>query len=110
MPVEKNAFPITGLSCASCAVSAESMVKAMPGVADVSVNFASASMQVVYDPAAVTPEAMHEVLSGVGYGLVLAAQQEAGQISDELKAQQLLAIRNRVFWSAVISAPWWLLQ
>src|SRR5215204_7538776 len=36
----KQTFPVTGMSCASCASSAESIVVAQPGVIGASVNFA----------------------------------------------------------------------
>ena len=43
-------FPVTGMSCASCASSAESIVVAQPGVVKAAVNFANTSLQVEYIP------------------------------------------------------------
>ena len=42
----KQNFPVTGMSCASCAASAESIVMAQPGVVRAAVNFANTSLQV----------------------------------------------------------------
>ena len=45
----KNTFPVTGMSCASCASSVESMLNSTEGVHKASVNFASSSVLVEYD-------------------------------------------------------------
>ena len=46
--VKKN-FPVLEMSCASCAMSVESMVRSIPGVEAASVNFASNLLNVEYD-------------------------------------------------------------
>src|SRR5574338_1087919 len=46
----KQTFPVTGMSCASCAASAETIVTTQPGVVKSAVNFANASLQVEYVP------------------------------------------------------------
>jgi len=43
VPTVKNTFPVLGMTCASCAGSAESIVKYEPGVIDASVNYATVS-------------------------------------------------------------------
>ena len=40
----KQNFPVTGMSCASCAASAESIVAAQEGVVNAAVNFANTSL------------------------------------------------------------------
>ena len=55
--VKKN-FPVLEMSCASCAMSVESMVRSIPGVEAASVNFASNLLNVEYDPVQVTPRAV----------------------------------------------------
>lgn len=42
--VKKN-FPVLNMTCASCAVSSESILKNQPGVVDVAVNYANATAQ-----------------------------------------------------------------
>ena len=46
----KKTFPVLGMTCASCAVSAESIVRYEPGVVSASVNFASGNLIVEYLP------------------------------------------------------------
>src|SRR5699024_33127 len=50
VPTVKKTFPVIGMTCASCAASAESMIKYTPGVVDASVNFATGNLTVEYLP------------------------------------------------------------
>ncbi|MNF99347.1 Copper-exporting P-type ATPase A [compost metagenome] len=46
----KNTFPVLGMTCASCAGSAESIVTYEPGVVSAAVNFATGNLTVEYLP------------------------------------------------------------
>src|SRR5690606_6243547 len=46
----KRVFPVLGMTCASCAGSAESIVKHEPGVVAASVNFGTGNLTVEYLP------------------------------------------------------------
>lgn len=46
----KETFPVIGMSCASCAISAENTIKDQSGVLSASVNFASSLLSVEYQP------------------------------------------------------------
>ncbi len=49
--INKESFPVTGMTCAACASSVESILTNTEGVAKASVNFASNSVLVEYDNA-----------------------------------------------------------
>lgn len=63
-------FPITGLSCASCASSAEKVLNHQPGVRKAKVNFASGTAFVEYEEVSTRPERLKEALQKVGYELI----------------------------------------
>ena len=44
----KKSFPVTGMTCASCAVSVESILSSLPGVTKAVVNFSTQQVQVEY--------------------------------------------------------------
>ncbi len=46
----KKSFPITGMSCASCANSVETTLKEEPGVVKAAVNYANSFASVEYIP------------------------------------------------------------
>ena len=43
-------LPVTGMTCANCALNIERVVKKMPGVKETSVNFASEQAAISFDP------------------------------------------------------------
>jgi Cu2+-exporting ATPase len=49
-------FPVTGMTCASCAASVESMVGAQKGVDKAEVNYASQSVKVAFHPDLIQPD------------------------------------------------------
>jgi Cu2+-exporting ATPase len=59
--VKKN-FPILNMTCASCAVSAESILRSQPGVLNVAVNYANATAQVEYIPTITDPNQLKAAL------------------------------------------------
>lgn len=59
------------MSCASCAVSVESILKTAPGVEDATVNFVNKKVAVSYHPSETSPARLQEAIRGIGYELVL---------------------------------------
>ncbi|MCU7547592.1 heavy metal translocating P-type ATPase [Chitinophagaceae bacterium LB-8] len=101
----KKTFPVTGLSCASCAASTESMVKSLPGVINAAVNFASSSLQVEYLPTVVTPQQMQSSVQSIGYDLVIEDTEEATETLEDLHHQKLLSLKQYTLWSVALSVP-----
>ena len=61
---------ITGMSCANCSAAVEDAVGDLPGVREVTVNFATDEGEVEYDPSETTLAAVYEAVSGAGYEAV----------------------------------------
>jgi Cu+-exporting ATPase len=66
---EKN-IKITGMTCASCVKAIEVALKDLDGVEDVSVNLATESAVVKFDPSKVSLEEITETIESIGYGVV----------------------------------------
>ncbi|MBS1558951.1 MAG: heavy metal translocating P-type ATPase [Bacteroidetes bacterium] len=101
----KKSFPVLNMSCASCAVSAESTVNTVNGVVNASVNFASGMLQVEYLPTVTTPQALQKAVQAVGYDLLLAdeaTQQETVEVLHEKKIHQL---KTKTIWALLLSLP-----
>jgi Cu2+-exporting ATPase len=99
----KESFPVTGMTCASCAASVESVLKHTQGVIDASVNFASSSVLVEYDKT-INPKNLQNALRGVGYDLIL-DMENSSDVQQELQQKQYQDIKNRTIWSAVLTLP-----
>ncbi len=65
-------LPVTGMTCANCAMTIERTLKRQAGVQDASVNFANEQAMVIYDPGVLSTTDLVDVVEGVGYGVVTA--------------------------------------
>jgi len=101
----KTSFPVTGMTCASCAASTESMVKSQTGVTYASVNFANSSLQVEYVPTIVNPEQIKASVASIGYDLMIEDSKEAKHALEELQQEKLQSLRQRTIWSVILSTP-----
>jgi len=101
----KETFALTGLSCASCAVSAASMVAALPGVMKANANFANATLLVEYIPALVQPADMKRAVQSVGYDLLVRKDSDARAQVEDLHRRKLQQVRKRMLGAVVLSLP-----
>lgn len=102
---EKTRFPVTGMSCASCAISVESMLKSTPGVVNASVNFADNSTLVEYAPSIVKPQQLRTAVQAVGYDLVLESPEGETDIRETLHRAQSDALRTKTIWASALAFP-----
>jgi len=66
-------FPVTGMSCANCAMSVERILKKkLPGVIDASVNFAVEHAVVQYIPTVTSVDEMVAAIEKGGFGAIIA--------------------------------------
>lgn len=110
--VEQTELAITGMTCASCAARIERKLNKLAGV-EASVNFATETAAVSYDPAAANPELLVEAVEAAGYGATppgaAAGHERARDSGDhehhDLSEAETAALRERVIVSAVLSFP-----
>ena len=69
MPDQKITLPVTGMTCANCAMNIERNVKKLPGVSDAQVNFAAEQAGVSYDPKQLDLKAVVEKIHGAGFSV-----------------------------------------
>lgn len=105
VPVEKRSFPVLNMSCASCAASAQSMLEHLPGVLEVSVNFANTSAQVAYLPGATSPQEMKAALQSVGYDLMIDDTDEAKDELEALHRKKYQALKKRTYRAIGLAIP-----
>lgn len=100
--MEKEIYPVTGMSCAACATSVQTILEAQEGVKEASASYASNEAVIEFDPKIITQEALREALQAVGYDLVL--QEEKDQLEKKQLAQ-IRKLKNKLILSAVFSFP-----
>jgi len=67
----KTTLPVTGMTCASCAVAIEKGLAGLPGVHRSNVNVASEDVSIEYDPQKIDIKTLVRAISDVGYGVGL---------------------------------------
>ncbi len=67
---EKAVFHVQGISCAACVRRIENGLRAMEGVNNATVNFATRKANVAYDPEIIDPAALEERIREIGYEVV----------------------------------------
>ncbi len=102
--VKKN-FPVTGLSCASCAISVESTLQSEPGVVAAGVNFANATASVEYIPGLADVQHFKKSIQDIGYDIVVEENEEASETLEQLHQTKLQSLRRKTLWSILLSVP-----
>jgi P-type Cu+ transporter len=102
-------LPITGMTCASCAMRVERSLNEVDGVM-ATVNYATERATVDYNPETVAPARLVHAVEAVGYGAVLRQDTLAGEAepngwAGEPKADSTASLRRRVVVSAALSLP-----
>ena len=99
----KKIFPVTGMSCASCALSVESMLKSQNGVNNASVNFASSSVWVEYNPVIISPKEFRKVIQSIGYDIIT-DEKEAHQ-QEEVTHRESVILKQKTIRASLLTLP-----
>lgn len=92
----KRTFPVVGMACASCSANVERKLSSLHGITSVSVSLAGRSALVDYDPSTITPEAMKQAITDIGYDLVV--EEDCSVEAIERRAYTLLRRRTLLSW------------
>jgi Cu2+-exporting ATPase len=104
--IKKVTVPVTGMSCAACAVSVESTLKNTEGVANAGVNYANQSALIEFDPKSTDLPALDKVLQGIGYGFII--NEDEDEVLAEQEKNQLEhynSLKNKTIWTGVLALP-----
>jgi len=97
-------FDVKGMTCAACSAHVEKSVRKLEGVSEVTVSLLTNSMEVRFDPAAVTPDAICKAVASGGYsasprGEAAATAQKAERPDH---SEEVKAMRNRLIASIAL--------
>ena len=105
VPTLRRTFPVTGMTCASCVSSVESMLLAQPGVLNAGVNLATNTVQVEYVPGVIDERRMRAVVQSIGYDLLISDEHEATADLEEIQRARMTSLKQRLWASIVLSIP-----
>lgn len=101
----KKSFPVTGMSCASCAANIESTLKKEPGVVNATVNYANSSASVEYIPDVADINHLRHSVQSSGYDLIVEEEETAKEKLEKQKENYYQSLRRRTILALIFSAP-----
>jgi len=105
VPTVKNTFPVLDMTCASCAGSAESIVKFQEGVVDASVNFATGNLTVEYLPNLTDASRLKKAVQSVGYDLLVEDETSRQETLEALHVEKFQELKRKTLWAVLLSLP-----
>jgi P-type Cu2+ transporter len=103
METTKRTFPVTGMTCSSCAVSVESMLKAQKGVIIASVNFAASTAFVEYDPRLADLNDFKNAIKSIGYDILI--DDDNAEKKNDIEKKQYKTLKINTLLSLLLSLP-----
>jgi len=101
---KKDVFAVTGMACAACAGSVESMIASLQGVSSASVNYAGANVYVVYNPDEVTPTDFVRSVESIGYGLII-EEENLNEKLAEIEFKHFNDLKRKLWVAAIFTFP-----
>lgn len=101
----KKTYPVLEMTCAACAVSVESILKAQKGVVDANVNFASAKVAVEFLPNTIQAAELKKALQEGGYDLLIEESPNIDETVETLQQAKFQGLQSKTYWALGLSAP-----
>jgi Cu2+-exporting ATPase len=101
--IQKQTFPVTGMTCAACASSVETILTHTDGVQSAVVNFATNTVQVEYNQTT-NPDLLNEALTAIGYGLIINSKDIHESIENE-QDKKYQDVKKRTIGAAILTLP-----
>jgi len=105
VPTVKQTFPVLGMTCASCAGSAESIVSFEEGVVDAAVNFATGNLTVEYVPTLTNVAKLQQAVQGAGYDLLVVEEAEQQESLEAIHAEKFKQLKRKTWGAVILSIP-----
>lgn len=105
VPTVHQTIPVLEMTCASCAVSVESMLKSQPGIVSASVNFATAAVAVEYLPGLINISQMQQVIRSIGYDLFIEDTDRSATALEAIQEKKFHALSNKTIWAGILTVP-----
>ena len=101
----KKQFPVTGLSCASCASNVELNLNNQPGVVTATVNLASQIATIEYKPSLTKPLNLKQSTISIGYDLLIVESSRGKEEFENIQQQRVRSLKRRTFFSIALAIP-----
>lgn len=101
----KKTLPVLNMSCGACATSAQKILSRQEGVATASVNFATETAQIEYDPAKTDTGKLKAALQGAGYDLAIEENEQSTENLENLHEENYKTLKKKVTGAIALCIP-----
>lgn len=101
----KKTYPVLEMTCASCAVSVESMLKSQKGVVDARVNFATSKVSIEFIPGLVQSEDLRKAVQRIGYDLMIDESASSDENVENIQQEKFSKLKKKTYWALAMSVP-----
>lgn len=102
--MKKITVPVLEMSCAVCANNVENEVRSIPGVDSATVNFATNTLTVSFDPKKTSLLQIKSAVQAIGYDLVI-EENNREKIQEKAEKQHYQSIKKRTITAWILSIP-----
>ncbi|ERM82457.1 hypothetical protein P872_17680 [Rhodonellum psychrophilum GCM71 = DSM 17998] len=100
---QKKEVPVTGMSCAACAISVEKTLAKKPGVKNAAVNYANQSAWIEWDEKATSLDELQKEVQSSGYDLVI--QDKDVDDLEDIQNQAYKKLKQRTLFAGILAFP-----
>jgi len=101
----KKTFPVLQMTCASCAVSVESILKSQKGVIEASVNFATAKVVIELIPGIIQSESLRKAVQSIGYDLLIDEAASNEEMIENIQQKYYATLKKKTYLALALSLP-----
>lgn len=101
----ESIFPVSGMTCAACANSVESMLQSQAGVEKAQVNYAGQTASVIYHTNQVTPQQLQKVVKSIGYELLIQPSEADIDALEKKREKEYQTLKFRTIGALVLALP-----
>lgn len=100
---QKKEVPVTGMSCAACAISVEKTLAKNAGVKSAAVNYANQSAWIEWDEKSISLEALQKDVQESGYDLLI-EDKDVDDLED-IQNQAFKKLKKRTLFAGILALP-----
>ncbi|PXV69057.1 Cu2+-exporting ATPase [Dysgonomonas alginatilytica] len=101
----KKTLPVLKMSCGACATSAQKILSRQEGVTSASVNFATETAQIEFDPKKTDTSKLKAALQGAGYDLEIEEGEASSERLENLHEENYKTLKKKVTGAIALCIP-----
>jgi P-type Cu2+ transporter len=101
----KKTFPVLEMTCASCAVGVESVLKSQIGIIEASVNYANAKATLEFIPSLIQVDSLKKIVQSSGYDLLIDESATNDDTVEHIQKEKFLKLKKKTYWALGLATP-----